>query len=151
MSDRLQQVLDRDAVTELRARFAWALDTRDWALFTSLFTPEVDLDLSELGGPAGPLPRESVTALFQRSFRRPREEMGTQQLYGNVVVAVTGDTATARSYLLGHHHVAGLSGGEEVTLRAAYEDRLVRTGGGWRIRGTTLRVLSLVGNAAILA
>jgi hypothetical protein len=77
--------------------------------------------------------------------------MGTQQLYGNVVVTVTGDTATARSYLVGHHHVAGLGGGEEVTLRAAYEDRLVRTADGWRIRGTTLRVLSLVGNAAILA
>jgi hypothetical protein len=77
--------------------------------------------------------------------------MGTQQLYGNFVITVSGDTATARSYLVGHHRVAGLGGGEEMTLRAAYEDGLVRTAEGWRIRATTLRVLSLVGNAEILA
>ena len=151
MAVDVQAVLDRDQLREVRARFAWALDTRDWELFASLFADEVDVDLTEVGVPANTMPREQVVALFQRSFRRPVTEMGTQQLYGNVLVEVHGDRATVRSYLLGHHHVAGLDGGEDVELRAAYTDRLVRADDGWKIEATRLHVLSLVGNAAIFA
>jgi hypothetical protein len=47
--------------------------------------------------------------------------------------------------------VPGLEGGEEVELRAAYTDQLVRTLDGWKIQATTLRLLSLVGNPTIFA
>ena len=151
MPDDLHILLDREELREVRARFAWTLDTRNWASFASLFTDDVDVDLSAVGVPAARLTREEVVALFRHSFRRPITEMGTQQLYGNMVVELDGDSATVRSYLLGHHHVAGMEGGEDVELRAAYTDRLVRTSVGWRITAMTLHVLSLTGNAAILA
>lgn len=99
----------------------------------------------------GTVSPEKLSTAFRGPFRRPPAEMGTQQLYGNLVVNLAGDTATARSYLLGHHHVAGLATGEDVELRAAYLDRLVRTADGWKISATTIEVLSVVGNAEILA
>lgn len=151
MSDRLQALLDREEIKEVRHQFAWALDTRDWDLFASLFTDEVDVQLVALGVPTGPMPRASLVELFQQPFLRPVAEMGTQQLYGNFVIDVTADTATARSYLLGHHHVAGLAGGEDAELRAVYVDRLVRTADGWKITGTSVQVLSMIGNLAIFA
>ncbi len=151
MADDVQNLLDREELREVRARVAWALDTRDWDLFGSLFADRVDLDLGALGVPAATISREQVVALFQQSFRRPVAEMGTQQLYGNPVVDLDGDTATVRSYLLGHHHVPGLDTGEVVELRAAYTDRLARTGAGWKITASALHLLSLVGNPAIFA
>jgi hypothetical protein len=151
VADDMQTLLDREDIREVRANLAWALDTRDWDLFASLFLDEVDVDLSALGAPAGRMPRARVLAVFQHSFRRPVHEMGTQQLYGCPVISLVGDTATVRSYLLGHHHVPGLEGGEEVELRAAYTDQLVRTLDGWKIQATTLRLLSLVGNPTIFA
>lgn len=151
MTDALRALIDRDQIREVRYRFGWALDTRDWELFASLFTDEVDIDLPAFGAPAGTLARAALVDLFRQPFRRPRTEMGTQQLYGNIVVDLDGDTATARSYLLGHHRVAGMDGGEDVALRAVYVDRLVRTDDGWKIRGTAIEVRSIVGNPAIFA
>lgn len=151
MSDTLQNLIDRDEIRQLRARFAWALDSRDWDLFASLFTDEVDVDLAAMGLESGPTSRAVLVERFRHAFRRPPEEMGTQQLYGSVLVDLTGDTATVRSYLLGHHHIPGFTGGDDVTLRATYVDRAVRTEGGWKICATSLQVFSLVGNAAIFA
>lgn len=151
MSNALQDLVDREEIRQLRARFAWALDSRDWLLFASLFTDELEVDLAALGLAQGPTSRAALVERFRHAFRRPPEEMGTQQLYGNVFVDLTGDTATVRSYLLGHHHIPGFAGGAEVALRAAYLDRVVRTDDGWKICASSLQVFSLVGNAAIFA
>ncbi len=151
MSGDAQTLLDRELIRDVRYQFGWALDTRDWDLFTSLFTEEVDVDLPAFGVPAGTMPRDTLVGLFQHAFRRSTEQMSTQQLYGNMVVDLDGETANARTFLVGHHHVAGMAGGENVELRAVYLDRFVRTSDGWKIHGTALQVQSIVGNAAIFA
>lgn len=147
----LRGVLDREAIRAVRARFAHALDTRDWERFAALFADEVDLDLSALGIPAGPTARGEAVALFQHAFRRPASENPTQQLYGSILVEVDGNTATCTSYLVGYHRLPGCEGGDEVTLRVRYDDRLIRAVDGWRIAGTTLHLIALTGNPGILA
>lgn len=151
MTDTRQALQDHEQISQIRAQFAWALDTRDWELFGSLFADDVVADLTALGIPAGPTTRQIIVESFQYAFRRPVEEMATQQLYGSVFVDLAGDTATVRSYLLGHHHITGFPGGEDVALRAAYTDEVVRTEGGWKISKISIRVFSMVGNAAIFA
>ena len=145
-----QTLLDRAEIAEVRQHFAWALDTRDWPLLTSLFTDQVDADLVALGATAGSMDRHELVELYRRPFGQTVQEMGTQQLYGGVVTKLDGDRATTRTYLLGHHHVPGMAGGEDVALRAAYIDQLVRTADGWKISGTALHVFSITGNPAIM-
>ena len=153
MTDALHTLLDREAITDVRYRFALALDTRDWALFDTLFADggEVDADLSAVGSPRRTMPKAELAALFQYSFRRPASENPTQQLYGNVLIEVDGDMATCRSYLVGHHYIPGFEDGDEAVLRARYMDRLTRTLSGWKITATTLHVFSVTGNPRILA
>lgn len=151
MPEMQHTLLDRDQISQIRAQFAWALDTRDWDLFGSLFTDQVHANLTGLGIPAGPTTRQVIVESFQYAFRRPVQEMNTQQLYGSMFIDLAGDTAKVRSYLLGHHHIANFDGGEDVALRAVYTDQVVRTDDGWKISGTSLQVLSIVGNVAILA
>jgi len=151
MTDALHTLLDREAIKDVRYRFALALDTRDWALFETLFADEVDADLSAVGSPRRTMPKAELAALFQQSFRRPAAENPTQQLYGNVLVEVDGDAATCRSYLVGYHHIPGFAGGDDAVLRAQYLDHLTRTPDGWKITATALHLFSVTGNPQILA
>lgn len=142
---------DRVHIQEVRHSFARALDARDWALLDSLFLDEVDADLSAFGVPPGRKSRAELVGIFRHAFRRPASENPTQQLYSNFSIDVAGDQATCRSYLVGHHVLPGTPGGDEVTLRAEYVDRLRRTQDGWKLAGLTLRVLSMSGNPAVFA
>ena len=148
---KIRELADREEIKEVRHRFALALDTRDWDLFGSLFADEVDADLPALGVPRDTVPKAKLVEVFGQSFRRPASEMGTQQLYGNFLIDVRGDEATSSSYFVGHHHVPGLEGGEDATLRARYVDRLVRTPDGWKIAALAIQVFSVVGNPRVFA
>lgn len=150
MADALHTLPDREAIKDVRYRFALALDTRDWALFESLFADEVDADLSAFGSPRRTMPRAELAALFRHSFRRPAAENPTQQLYANLLVEVDGDKATCRSYLVGYHQIPGFAGGDDATLRAQYTDRMTRTADGWKIAATALHVFSVTGNPQVL-
>lgn len=150
MADDLQTLIDREAIKEVRHRFGAALDTRDWDMFASLFSDGATGDFTSFGAPGDAVPKAEIVAMFQGAFRRPAAELATQQVIGNFLIDVAGDTATSSSYLEGHHRLAGYEGGDEVTLRARYEDRLVRGDDGWKIDRTTLHVISISGNAAIL-
>lgn len=146
MEQTLETVLDREAIKELRACFALALDTRDWALFESLFTDDVDVDFTSMGVPQRSMSPAEFSELFNASFR---QSQGTQQLYGNFLIDIAGDSASCSSYLLGHHYAPETEGGDQVALRARYLDHLVRTQDGWKIAATTLHVFSLTGNPRI--
>lgn len=139
---------DRSEAEDMRRRFGAALDERDWAAFSALFTDRVLVDLPALGAAGSDLARQEVVDLFRHSFRRPAADNPTQQLYGNVHAEVDGDEVTCTSYLLGHH----LLDGEEAFVRGRYRDRLVRDAtGGWRIAEMAFHVFSITGNPAVLA
>lgn len=149
MSDDLRFLADREAIRDVRYRFGAALDTRDWARFTALFTDGATGDFTSFGAPDPAVPRDTIVTMFQAAFRLPPDQLATQQVISNVLVDVDGDTATASSYLEGHHRLPGHDGGDDVTLRARYDDHLVRTAAGWKIHKTTLSVISITGNPAI--
>lgn len=149
--DDLQTLADREAVRDVRYRFGAALDTRDWSLFSSLFTEDATGDFTSFGVPGTEVSKTAIMRMFQGAFRRPVDELTTQQAITNVLVDVQGDAATSSSYLQGHHRLPGHEGGDDVTLRARYDDHLVRTPDGWKIDRTTLGVISITGNAAILS
>lgn len=148
-STAIQALLDKDAVREVRLRFGRALDTRDWALFASLFTDEIDADYSAFGVPARRMPKGDLVAFFQHAFRAAG--MRTMQLYSNFMIDLRGDAAHCVSYLHGHHHTPGFAGGEVFEIRAAYHDRLLRTADGWKLAGIRLEVISILGNVAMVS
>ena len=151
MTMTVQTLGDREEIRELRHRFGAALDTRDWPAFEALFTPDATGDFRSFGVPSAATALPELVQMFRRSFARPADELATQQVVSNFLIEIHGNSATSSSYLEGHHRIAGHSDGEEVTLRARYDDELVRTAHGWRISRTTLHVISVSGNAAILA
>ena len=125
----LHDVVDRLAIDDLLTRYATAVDTRDWALYTTCFTADALIDYTAAGGITGRLPEvrawlAEVMVYFPVS----------QHIVANRVIVLDGDAATSRSYLFNPMGV-----GERRELAglffegAFYQDRLVRTLDGWRI------------------
>jgi hypothetical protein len=49
-NNELQLLLDRAEISDVQLRYATGLDSRDWSLFRSIFTDEIETDFSSVFG-----------------------------------------------------------------------------------------------------
>ena len=135
---------DRAAIIAVLNRYAQACDTRDWALFEQVFTPDVVGDY----GPGYERPdRASIIA----SVKIKLGGFGpTQHLLGNYDVEVDGDRATSSCRVRAYHCGTGEESGLFYECFGRYDDRLLRTPGGWRITHRRMRVDIELGTRAVL-
>ena len=119
---------DKEQIGEVLVRYATGIDSKDWPLFRSCWTDEIDVDYQQLG-------RFTSADALTEVMTRLHENMGpTYHRLSNFVIAVDGDRATARSYV---HAVLMLQPDDStnwVDALGHYDDVFVRTQGGWRIR-----------------
>ena len=142
MSD-LQTLLDERAIRNVAFRYCRALDTKDWALLDEVFLPD---STAELGVPTTLEGIEAIRARIRGALEHLDD---SQHLVGNHEIDVDGDTATHRCYLQAQHVRAAATGGPNYIVAGRYEDRLVRTPDGWRIRHRTLTVMWTDGNVTV--
>jgi 3-phenylpropionate/cinnamic acid dioxygenase small subunit len=135
---------DRIEIAEVLARYANALDDRDWSRLASCFTPDATADYGGAGACSG------FTAI-ETLCRRALEPLdASQHLVGSIEVEVAGDEARARCALQAQHTRRGCEGGDHFTIGGSYRDCLVRTKDGWRIRHRELRVGWQDGNPRVM-
>lgn len=117
---------DRQEISDVLVRYATGIDTRDWPLFRTVFTADCELDYGEIGTWRG------VDAVVE--FMTATHKMAGYTLHRitNQAAAVNGDTAAARAYvdalIMSQDNTSGVS------AAGFYDDELVRTDTGWRIR-----------------
>jgi hypothetical protein len=130
---------DEAAIIKVLTRYATGIDFCDWPLFRSCWTDEVDLDYGDVGHFTDP---DAFTQLFSALH----DPMGqTYHRLSNFVVDVDGDTATARTYVRAVLMMTADPNAQWVEAVGHYDDELVRTADGWRIRKrvtTTPRITS---------
>lgn len=120
------ELADRAAITDTVTRFGWCLDRRDWDGLAALFTDVVHTDYTALWG--GEPQEASVDALLatdkQGSWRRTMDGLeATQHLITNILVDVTGNTATATANVVGVHRLTNPHGSPLWTVGGTYEFR----------------------------
>jgi 3-phenylpropionate/cinnamic acid dioxygenase small subunit len=119
---------DREArqdIAEVLVRYATGIDRRDWDLFRTCFTDDFRGDYGDLGSWQDV---DGITDYMVTSHER----MGhTLHRLSNIAVTVDGDAAEARSYV--DAVIMAPDGGSGVNAVGFYDDRLRRTGDGWRI------------------
>lgn len=117
---------DRQDIAEVLIRYATGIDRRDWALFRTVFTEDCELDYGQIGTWHG---ADAVV-----DFMASAHELAGHTLHRitNEVIHVDGDTASSRAYVDGLIMSADNSSGVNAT--GFYDDELVRTDTGWRIR-----------------
>jgi 3-phenylpropionate/cinnamic acid dioxygenase small subunit len=129
---------DRADIADVLIRYATGIDRRDWPLFRTAFTPDCELDYGQIGTWSGV---DAVAEFMEVSHAGAGH---TMHRLSNMAIAVTGDTATARTYIDGLILAADNASG--VNAVGFYDDELVRTAEGWRIatrRFTPVRVVAV--------
>lgn len=144
---QIQLLTDRADISDLVHRYATGLDTRNWALLRSIFTEEIDVDMSSIHMRPAHLTAdawvESARVLFA-GFD------ATQHLSANHVHDIRGDEATCTSYMRAEHFVINNEGENYYTMGGYYVDQLVRTAEGWKISAVNLNVTWNRGNRNVL-
>jgi hypothetical protein len=113
---------DRVEIIDLLGRYAWYVNSQDSDGFASCFTEDGVWEGLGLGRIEG---IEALRNMWgQRTPRNPHLPL-------NYVIDVDGDTASAHSDIL---IVAQEDGKWSIATVGAYDDKLVRVGGAWRIQ-----------------
>lgn len=142
---------DKSAVAETIYRYAVGIDTRDFALYRSIFADAVAIDFSSYSGaPASTMSGDEWVAGVRPLFEGLA---ATQHSMTNPLPVVDGDTATCRMYMQAHHVLDPDDPSSWFTIGGYYDDTLVRADAGpagWLLTGVTLTVLWRMGDPAIM-
>lgn len=149
MAKDLQTLLDRAAIVDVISNYATGLDARDWVLWRSIFLDEVTFDLSAWSGQsARPMQTDRVVRAQARIFA---ELSVTQHFMTNHRITIEGDNARCCAHMRAEHWLdpiplaRGIKTSEDpqsyrYTMFGHYDDKLVRTADGWKIREMQLKV-----------
>ena len=121
----LQAITDKLEIRELLFRYARGLDTQDWALLTSVFTPDAQLDYTSVDGPAGA--RDEVVAWLEQALTPVPM---TQHFITNIEIDLRGDDASVRAMFYNPMQLPGITG--LVYCGGNYHHHVVRTPEGWK-------------------
>lgn len=141
--DTLQSLLDVQQITQLLLKYPVALDSRDFELLESLFTPDARIEIP-------------VAGTFDPAGFRVASEQGlgrldaTQHFVGQPLLNIDGERASARSYLYAQHVVNALAPNGTLLIGAWYNDELRCVDGRWLIASRTGNSVWWSGNPAVL-
>lgn len=130
-----REVSDRLEIHELLTRYARAIDSKQWDLLDSVFTPDAQIDYTAAGGIKGgylEIKEWLAKALGNFSY--------TMHFIGNNALSfdADGNGAASRTYCI---NPMGFTNADRsthcFTCFVHYVDRLVRTDAGWRIATRT--------------
>src|SRR5262245_27590296 len=106
--DTVQYLLDRAAISDVQLRYATGVDTRDWPLFRSCFTDEIEIESSSTVG--SPPPRIKADDWVERVRRTINGLQATQHMITNHAITLNGDEATCVAYVQARHHLPNETG-----------------------------------------
>lgn len=134
---------DREAITDLINLYALAVDAQRWDLFDRVFTADAVTDYGEGAVWTDLVSFRQAFAAIHAPLDSTRHAMSGHQL------RISGDEANAFTYGAWTLMRYAAEGGDTWRGSGWYDDHLVRTPAGWRIRHRTCRVVAWFGNPAV--
>ena len=128
----LQQISDILEIQGVLARYAYALDAKDWDALDSVFTVDASFDYAATGGEIGDWAKIKPW-LIKALGNFPH----SQHLIGLPQIMIDGDAATSATMLFNPMTFAGPDGPALFFCGATYRDTWRRTATGWRITRRT--------------
>lgn len=129
MTMTIQQISDRFEIMDLLVDYCSAVDSKDIDAFDLIFTEDARIDYSKAGGPNANL------KTIKKFLAENLGDLPRQHMISNFKIRIHGDLAESRC--LCHNPLELPSQGDvlEVALWGLwYNDKLIRTPKGWRIK-----------------
>jgi hypothetical protein len=144
MDKELAELLDKQAIIEVINRLFIATDRKDWPGVEACFLPEVDFDMTSLGGGEPKrLPVQEIVAGWETGLAHIQ---AIHHQAGNYLVEVTDREATAFCYGIASHYLPNPEGRNTRTFVGSYDFRLEKGPGGWRISAFRFNLKYVDGN-----
>ena len=134
---------DREQIIDVTHNYCWALDRNQWDELDDVFLPEATAVL----GVRECADRAAIKQMCSASLT-PLDD--SQHIVATHQIRVDGDTATSRCYLHAQHIRRDAEGGPHWVFAGRYEDDLVRTADGWRIKHRHLIQMWTEGNPEVV-
>lgn len=124
-------VEEKEAIRELLAEYCFCVDRGDPEGLLALLADDCVWDGGPLGRYEGAAMRTFMSAAASGGDGKRRH------MLANEIIAVSGETATARSYLL---VLQAADSGPTLTFAGFYEDRLLKVGGRWLFKERLMKL-----------
>ncbi len=143
---------DLQSICETVYRYALGVDTRNWALYRSIFADDVLIDFSSYNDQPAAMMRADdwvsrVTPLFTGLT-------ATQHTMTNPITTVSSTSATCQMYMQAEHLLDSSDASEPrqrwFTIGGFYTNTLQRIGSTWLLSGVTLAVLWRRGDESVM-
>lgn len=131
----LQFLIDKHAIERVYIRYCEIVDTKAFDAMDEVFTEDATGDYSQALGPGVISPNRASLIASMHANLGPDSNCGpTHHNVGNFRISVEGDTAHAKVHYYAEHLGQGDFPGELYSMWGQYEDDLVRTPAGWRVK-----------------
>ena len=134
---------DRSDIIDLTHAYCWALDRNEWDKLDEVFLP----DATAVLGSHACADRNEIKQVVEKALGKLDD---SQHIVATHQVEIDGDIATSRCYLHAQHIRAVDDGSPHYVVAGRYEDDLVRTSDGWRIKHRILAVMWTEGNLRVV-
>ncbi len=141
MDIRLQNLVDRAAISDVVLRYALALDLQDWLLMRSTLADRVTIDYSSFDPTIN---RDMPADEWVELLRVMAGSVPTQHMSTNHLHAIDGNQAVCRSNMQSARLLSGPQGDYYFTLYGHYIHTLTRLGSGWQITECALMLMPQV-------
>lgn len=142
-----EDLIARAEISDVVNRYATGIDRRDWVLFRSCFSDQIDLDFTTWSGGE---PRRSSAEDWVAGVASGLSGFdATQHVSSNHVHTINGDQATCVSYMMALHYLIDDGQRRMQSIGGFYTNRLSRSSDGWRIHACKLTVTWEMGDRVL--
>ena len=121
----IRDLLDRDAIRAVLARYAHSVDRRDLDGVAACFTADAAYK--------GSLGEGSIDVALRALAERMSQYASTMHFLGTQLIEVSGDAATSETYAIAYHQMHADESRRNMAVGVRYLDTFARTARGWRI------------------
>ena len=146
----LQYLIDKDAIEQVYVRYCEIVDAKSFDDMHEVFTEDATGDYTQALGPGVISPNRASVIASMHANLGPNSNCGpTHHNVGNFRVTVDGDTARAKVHYYAEHLGQGDYPGEQYSMWGQYEDDLIRTRDGWRVKARVYKCYIARGPAGV--
>lgn len=148
----LQTLIDERAIQHVYMRYCDLVDAKAFDRLSEVFTPDTRGDYTQALGPG--VTTEGLDVLIGAMHANLGAHSACGTTHHNVTnfrISVSGDTADAKVHYIAAHAGAGPLIGKSYVMWGEYEDRLVRTPEGWRVKDRVYTLSCFDGDPAIVS
>lgn len=148
----LQTLIDERAIERIYMLYCDLVDGKAFDRLGEVFTADTRGDYTQALGPG--VVTEGLDAIVGAMHANLGVHSGCGATHHNVTnfrITVDGATARAKVHYIAAHTGAGPLAGESYTMWGEYDDLLIRTPEGWRVRNRVYTLALSDGNPAIVS